>query len=104
MELERVQLLRILQMPGGTSEILLRGEKNGTHTKLYYTEGLVFVERIVEGVRHTRLVPINNVQCMEEYHGGITAEESETPSSKRSAVDKGKKAASRRSSKAETCA
>ena len=104
MELERVQLLRILQMPGGTSEILLRGEKNGTHTKLYYTEGLVFVERIVQGVRHTRLVPMNNVQCMEEYHGGISAQESKAGSSKRSAVDKGKASASRRSSKAETCA
>ena len=104
MELERVQLLRILQMPGGTSEILLRGERNGTQTRLYYTEGLVFVERIVEGVRHTRLVPMNNVQCMEEYHGRITPEKSKARSSKRLTVDKGKASASRRSSKAETCA
>ena len=103
MELERVQLLRILQMPGGTSEILLRGEKNGTHTKLYYTEGLVFVERIVEGVRHTRLVPMNNVQSMEEY-GGITPQESKAGSSKRSAVDKGKASAGRGSSKAKASA
>ena len=104
MELEKVHLLRILQMPGGTSEILLRGEKNGTETRLYYTEGLIFVERIVQGVRHTRLVPMNNVQCMEEYNARITHQESKAGSSQRLTVDKGKASASRRSSKAETCA
>ena len=56
-------------MPGGTSEILMRGEKNGTHTKLYFTEGSICVKREVQGVSHTRLVPLNNVQSMEEYGG-----------------------------------
>ena len=104
MELERVQLLRILQMPGGTSEILMRGERNGTHTKLYYTEGLVFVERIVEGVRHTRLVPMNNVQSMEEYHGRQPIKESKARGSEQLTVVKGKKATDRRSNKAEASA
>ena len=104
MELERVHLLRILQMPGGTSEILMRGEKNGTHTKIYYTDGLIFVERNVQGVRHTRLVPLNNVQSMEEYNARITPEKSKAGSSKRSAVDQGKASAGRGSSKAKTSA
>tara|TARA_R110002050_G_scaffold98801_4_gene205160 strand:- start:39 stop:347 length:309 start_codon:yes stop_codon:yes gene_type:complete len=98
MELEKVHLLRILQMPGGTSEILLRGEKNGTDTRLYYTEGLVCVKRNVQGVDHMRLVPLNNVQSMEEY-GGQQAEKGTQGSSKRSAVESGKKAAGRGSSK-----
>ena len=85
MELERVHLLRILQMPGGTSEILMRGEKNGTHTKLYYTEGLICVKRIVQGISHTRLVPLNNVQSMEEY-GGKPIKKAEAGASKRSPV------------------
>ena len=99
MELEKVHLMRILQMPGGTSEILLRGEKNGTDTRLFYTEGLVCVKRNVQGVDHTRLVPLNNVQSMEEY-GGKQAQTAETRGSKRSAVESGKKAAGRGSSKA----
>ena len=103
MELERVHLIRILTMPGGTPEILLRGEKNGTHTRLYYTEGLVCVKRIVQGVSYTRLVPLNNVQSMEEY-GGKQVEAREAGSSKRSTVEQGKKAARRRSNKAEASA
>ena len=89
MELEKVHLLRILQMPGGTSEILLRGEKNGTDTKLFYTEGLVCVERKVQGVKHTRLVPLNNVQSMEEY-GGKPNKKAAQGSSERSPVEQGK--------------
>ena len=85
MELERVHLLRILQMPGGTSEILMRGEKNGTHTKLYYTEGLICVKREVQGISHTRLVPLNNVQSMEEY-GGVKTQKAAQGGSKRSPV------------------
>ncbi len=38
MELEKVHLLRILQMPGGTSEILLRGEKNGTTSFIHKSD------------------------------------------------------------------
>ena len=89
MELERVHLLRILQMPGGTSEILLRGEKNGTDTKLFYTEGMICVKRNVQGVSHTRLVPLNNVQSMEEY-GGKQAKASAQGSSKRAELEQGK--------------
>jgi len=99
MELEKVHLLRILQMPGGTSEILLRGEKNGTHTELFYTEGLVCVKRNVQGVKHTRLVPLNNVQSMEEY-GGVKTQTAETRGSKRSTVESGKASSGRGSNKA----
>ena len=95
MELERVHLLRILQMPGGTSEILLRGEKNGTDTKLFYTEGMICVKRNVQGVSHTRLVPLNNVQSMEEY-GGKQAKASAQGSSKRSELESGKATSGRR--------
>jgi len=91
MELEKVHLLRILQMPGANSEILVRGEKNGTDTKLFYTEGLVCVERKVQGVKHTRLVPLNNVQSMEEY-GGKPNKKAAQGSSKRSPVEQGEKA------------
>ena len=91
MELEKVHLLRILQMPGGTSEILLRGEKNGTDTRMFYTEGLICVERKVQGVKHTRLVPLNNVQSMEEY-GGKPNKKAAQGGSKRSPVEQGEKA------------
>ena len=100
MELERVHMLRVLQMPGGqSSEILLRGEKNGIHTKLFYTEGLICVKRNVQGVSHTRLVPLNNVQSMEEYLG-ITTKESQAGGSKRSPVEQGEASAGRGSNKA----
>ena len=99
MELERVHLLRILQMPGGTSEILLRGEKNGTDTKLFYTEGMICVKRNVQGVSHTRLVPLNNVQSMEEF-GGKSNKKAAQGSSKRSPVEQGEKASGRGSNKA----
>ena len=98
MELEKVHLLRILQMPGGTYEILLRGEKNGTHTELFYTEGLVCVKRKVQGVNHTRLVPLNNVQSMEEY-GGKPNKKAAQGGSKRSPVEQGEKASGRGSNK-----
>ena len=100
MELERVHLLRILQMPGGSSsEILMRGEKNGTHTQLFYTEGLICVKRNVQGISHTRLVPLNNVQSMEEY-GGKSDKKGQAGGSKRSPVEQGEKAAGRGSNKA----
>ena len=96
MELEKVHLMRILQMPGGTSEILMRGEKNGTDTRLYYTEGLVCVQREVQGVSHTRLVPLNNVQSMEEYHGGQQAQKAAQGGSERSSVEQRKASSGRR--------
>ena len=99
MELERVQLLRILQMPGGTSEILLRGEKNGTDTKLFYTEGMICVKRNVQGVNHTRLVPLNNVQSMEEF-GGKSNKKAAQGGSKRSELEQGKATSGRGSNKA----
>ena len=99
MELERVHLLRILQMPGGTSEILLRGEKNGTDTRLLYTEGMICVQRNVQGVNHTRLVPLNNVQSMEEY-GGKSTKKAAQGGSKRSELEQGKASSGRGSNKA----
>ena len=99
MELERVHLLRILQMPGGTSEILLRGEKNGTDTRMFYTEGLICVKRKVQGVSHTRLVPLNNVQSMEEY-GGKSTKKAEAGGSKRAELEQGKATSGRGSNKA----
>jgi len=100
MELERIHLKRILQMPGGTSEILMRGEKNGTDTRLYYTEGIICVKRVVRGEQHTRLVPLNNILSMEEYHGGQTKDAGNAGASKRFAVEQGAKASSRGSNKA----
>ena len=99
MELEKVHLLRILQMPGGTSEILLRGEKNGTDTKLFYTEGMICVKRNVQGVSHTRLVPLNNVPSMEEY-GGKSNKKAAQGGSKRSELEQGKASSGRGSNKA----
>ena len=40
MELEKIHLVRILTMPGGTSEILMRGEKNGTVTSLFLVDNV----------------------------------------------------------------
>ena len=88
-------------MPGGTSEILMRGEKNGTHTKLYFTEGLICVKREVQGVSHTRLVPLNNVQSMEEY-GGKSEKKAAQNGGKRSPVEQGKATSGGRSNKAKT--
>ena len=94
MELEKVHLCKLLQMPGGTSEILIRGEKNGTDTRLYYTDGIVCVKRNVQGVSHTRLVPLNNILSMEEYNGGKQTKASKAGASKRSTVEQGAKASS----------
>ena len=86
-------------MPGGTSEILLRGEKNGTDTKLFYTEGMICVKRNVQGVSHTRLVPLNNVQSMEEF-GGKSNKKAAQGGSKRSELEQGKASSGRGSNKA----
>ena len=95
MELEKVHLVRILQMPGGTSEILLRGEKNGTTTTLFLVDNVVRVQRIVEGVSHTRLVPLSNIQSMEEY-GGKAKNKSQAGGSERSTVEQGAASTGRR--------
>ena len=87
-------------MPGGSSsEILMRGEKNGIHTKLYYTEGMLCVKREVQGVSHTRLVPLNNVQSMEEF-GGKSNKKAAQGGSKRSELEQGKASSGRGSNKA----
>jgi len=88
MELEKVHLVRILQMPGGTSEILLRGEKNGTTTAIFLENNVVRVQRVVDGVSHTRLVPLSNIQSMEEF-GGKATNQGKAGGSKRSAVEQG---------------
>ena len=41
MELKQVHLMRVLQMPGGTTELLQDGVKNGTETKLTLEKDLV---------------------------------------------------------------
>ena len=99
MELSKIHLASILQMPGGTSEILHRGEKNGVETRIYYTEGLICVKREIEGVEHTRLVPLNNILSMEEYVGESVKKKAQA-GSKQSAVESGAKTAGRGSSKA----
>lgn len=98
--------MRVLQMPGGTTELLQAGEKNGTETKLTLDENLVKVVRNVSGVVYTRYVPLANVQFMETVADSKIVEDGRKSqkagaagSSKRSAVEQGAKAASRGSSK-----
>ena len=95
MELEKIHLVRILTMPGGTSEILMRGEKNGTTTTLFLVDNVVRVQRIVEGVSHTRLVPLSNIQSMEEY-GGNPSKKGSQGGSERSSVEQGTASTGRR--------
>ena len=96
-ELEKIHLVRMLQMPGGHSEIMMKGEKNGTLTSLHLNcdRGVVEVVRKVGSEVHKRLVPLSNIQSMEEF-GGVKAKASQAGSSKRPAVEQGKEAASRR--------
>ena len=95
MELEKIHLVRILTMPGGTSEILMRGEKNGTVTSLFLVDNVVRVQRIVEGVSHTRLFPLSNIQSMEEY-GGKAKDKSKAGGSERPSVEQGAASTGRR--------
>ncbi len=106
MELNQVHLARVLQMPGGTTELLQAGEKNGTVTKLTWEEDMIQVIRNVEGIVYTRYIPLANVQFLETVedskiveNGRKSKKAGETGSSKRSAVEQGAKAASRGSSK-----
>ena len=98
--------MRVLQMPGGTTELLQDGVKNGTETKLTLEKDLVKVVRDVSGVVYTRYVPLANVQFMETVADSKIVEDgrksqkaSAEGSSKRSAMDAGAKAAGRGSSK-----
>jgi hypothetical protein len=96
-ELEKIHLVRMLQMPGGHSEMMMKGEKNGVETSLHLNcdRQVVEVVRKVGSEVHKRMVPMSNIQSMEEY-GGKQAKASQAGSSKRPAVEQGKEAASRR--------
>ena len=96
-ELEKIHLVRMLQMPGGHSEMMMKGEKNGVETSLHLNcdRGLVEVIRKVGSEVHKRMVPMSNIQSMEEY-GGKSSKASQAGSGKRSELEQGKKAAGRR--------
>ena len=102
MELKQVHLMRVLQMPGGTTELLQSGEKNGTETKLTLEKDMVKVVRDVEGVVYTRYIPLSAVQFLETVEDSKIVEDGRKSqkagaagSSKRSAVEQGAKASSR---------
>ena len=96
-ELEKLHLVQMLQMPGGHSEMLMRGEKNGVVTSLHLNcdRRVVEVVREVNGVEHKRMVPLSNIQSMEEY-GRKSSKASQAGSSQRPELEQGKEAASRR--------
>ena len=96
-ELEKIHLVRMLQMPGGHSEMMMKGEKNGVETSLHLNcdRQVVEVVRKVGSEVHKRLVPLSNIQSMEEF-GGIKAKASQAGSSKRPELEQGKEASSRR--------
>ena len=96
-ELEKIHLVRMLQMPGGHSEMMMKGEKNGVETSLHLNcdRQVVEVVRKVGSEVHKRMVPMSNIQSMEEY-GGVKAKASQTGSSQRPELEQGKEAASRR--------
>ena len=93
-ELEKVHMVRVLQMPGGTSEILLRGERNGIVTSMHLDGELVKVAREFDGVSHRRLIPLSNIQSMEVY-GRKPDKAGTAGGSKRSTLVEGAKAAGR---------
>jgi len=94
-ELEQVHLNKILQMPGGTTEILHRGRLRETVTSLFLDDNVVVVKRTLEsGDKHERLVPLSNIQSMEKY-GRKAEEKSAEGSVKRSRVVQGTAAAGR---------
>ena len=97
MELEKIHLVRMLQLPGGHSEIMMKGEKNGPVTSLHLNcdRQVVEVIRKVGSEVHKRLVPLSNIQSMEEF-GGIKVKASQAGSSKRPELEQGKEASSRR--------
>ena len=106
MELNQVHLARVLQMPGGTTELLQAGEKNGTVTKLTLEDDMVRVVRDVEGIEYERFIPFANIQFIESKaaskiveNGRKSKKAGAAGSSKRSAVEQGAKASSRGSSK-----
>jgi len=96
-ELEKVHLVQMLQMPGGHSEMLSRGEKNGTVTSLHLNcdRRVVEVVREVNGVEHKRMVPLSNIQSMEEY-GRKPNKKGQAGGQQRSPVEQGEASAGRR--------
>ena len=96
-ELEKVHLVRMLQMPGTHSEVLMRGEKNGATTSLHLNcdRQVIEVVRKIGGNVHRRMVPLSNIQSMEE-HGGQQAKKAEAGGGKRSSVEQGEASAGRR--------
>ena len=99
-ELEKVHLVQMLQMPGGHSEMLMRGEKNGVVTSLHLNcdRRIVEVVREVNGVEHKRMVPLSNIQSMEEY-GRKPNKKAAQGGSKRSSVEQGEASSGGRSGK-----
>ena len=103
-ELQSVHLSKDLHMPGGTTEILHRGEKRGIETKIFLDDklNLVLVQRILDsGDTHERLVPLSNIQSMEKY-GRQAEEEGAAGSSKQPGMDTGEAAAGRGGNQAKT--
>jgi len=98
-ELEKIHLVNMLQMPGGHSEIVMRGEKNGVETSIHlksiFNDCIVEVSRTVGKDVHKRLVPLSNIQSMEEF-GGKQVKASQAGSSKRPELEQGTEAAGRR--------
>jgi len=98
-ELEKIHLVNMLQMPGGHSEIVMRGEKNGVETSIHlksiFNDCIVEVSRTVGKDVHKRLVPLSNIQSMEVY-GGNPSKKGSQGSSKRSELESGTEATGRR--------
>ena len=94
--------MRVLQMPGGTTELLQSGEKNGTVTRLTWEKDMVKVVRDVEGIVYTRYIPLSAVQFLETLedskvveHGRKSQKAGAAGGGKRSAVEQGAKASRR---------
>ena len=94
--------MRVLQMPGGTTELLQSGEKNGTVTRLTWEKDMVKVVRDVDGIVYTRYIPLSAVQFLETLedskvveHGRKSQKAGAAGGGKRSAVEQGAKASRR---------
>ena len=105
MELNQVHLMRVLQMPGGTTELLRAGERDGVKTELplWKDEGWIEVLREVDGVPCQRLIPLSAVQFMETKEGAEvfsngrkSKKESAAGSGERSGVEQGAASPGRR--------
>ena len=94
-ELEKIHLVNMLQMPGGHSEMMKRGEKNGVETSIHLNGQMVEVVRTVGKDVHKRLVPLSNIQSMEVY-GGNPSKKGSKGSSERSELEQGAETSGRR--------